>query len=457
MHQQLGNATPSRRGADILTIGLGTTVLMWAIAYGSLLQPGLVLGELLFGLIILCAGVGGVAVVKLAHRGVMAAALAGLVCGLLNLLLVGSIVAGEKPGEFIADAWLWGAGSLVGPVVMFMVGAVIGGAVGGTARLSTGAAQSWPSRFVLVAATAVLLLITTGGLVTTLGAGLAVPDWPNSFGHNMLLFPLAKMDHDTGVYHEHAHRLYGMLVGVTGIMLAVCMFLWDRRALVRVLGVMILALICVQGYMGGMRVTENSLLLAIVHGFNAQLILGLVLALAMMLTVTWKNAGPARPTPGAGFDRGLSMALTAGLAIQVLLGAFYRHMQAAEEPSMGALMGLRHGHAFLGSLMIVVLVLAVSMRAVSVNNDVLPVKRVGKALLHTMILQVVLGVAAFLVVPSNPRPVTEAVPMLETVLATAHQVVGSLFMALAIVNLFWVHRLLVKSATASPSVQPSAA
>ena len=39
----------------------------------------------------------------------------------------------------------------------------------------------------------VFILLVTGGLVTGLESGLAVPDWPNSFGHNMLLYPISEM------------------------------------------------------------------------------------------------------------------------------------------------------------------------------------------------------------------------------------------------------------------------
>jgi hypothetical protein len=118
---------------------------------------------------------------------------------------------------------------------------------------------------------------------------------------------------------------------------------------------------------------------------------------------------------------------------------------------MGVLMGLRHGHAFLGSTLVVVLVLAVSMRAVSVNDAILPVKRSGKVLLHTMILQAVLGVAAFLVVPTNPRPVTDPVPLAETIIATAHQVIGAVLLAAALVNALWAWRMLVKPANVTTS------
>ena len=441
----------SPRGADVLAIGFGTTVVMWAIAYLSLMQLGLVVGEVLFGAMLLLPLLGGVAAARLAGRGVVGGAMVGFVCGALNLLLVGSLVASEEPGEWAASAALWAGGTIVVPTVLAAIGAAIGTALRGGAVARE---RNWPFVFVMVAGGATLLLITTGGLVTTLMAGMAVPDWPESFGHNMLLFPLSKMT--GGVYYEHAHRLYGMLVGVTGMTTAAAMILWDRRWSVRLLAIGILALICVQGYMGGMRVTENSIPLAIVHGVNGQIILALTVGLAMMMTNAWKTA-PARLMESAGLDRGLSLALLGAVLLQIVLGAMYRHLQAAPEPSIGMLMGLRHGHAFLGSSLVVVLSLVANMRAVSVNNDVLPVKRAGKAVLHTMILQALLGVATFLVVPSNPRPPAEPVPIAETVLATMHQAVGAVLLSAAMANALWTCRMLRKPSVAATHAKPQAA
>jgi len=92
---------------------------------------------------------------------------------------------------------------------------------------------AWRTGFAGVAVVAGLLVVVAGGLVTSLEAGLAVPDWPNSFGSNMFLYPLAKMT--GGIYYEHAHRLYGSLVGLTTIVLAVVLWFTDDRIWLRAL------------------------------------------------------------------------------------------------------------------------------------------------------------------------------------------------------------------------------
>src|SRR3981189_1508340 len=67
----------------------------------------------------------------------------------------------------------------------------------------------WYAAFVAIS---VLILICSGGLVTSHGAGMAVPDWPNSYGYNMFLFPISQWV--GGIFYEHSHRLVATVVGV---------------------------------------------------------------------------------------------------------------------------------------------------------------------------------------------------------------------------------------------------
>src|SRR5262249_56432210 len=74
----------------------------------------------------------------------------------------------------------------------------------------------------LVTLTATGVLIVLGGLVTNTGAGLAVPDWPSTFGHNMFLFPWSQMI--GGILYEHSHRLVGALVGLLTLVLSAALW-----------------------------------------------------------------------------------------------------------------------------------------------------------------------------------------------------------------------------------------
>src|SRR5215475_10779758 len=77
--------------------------------------------------------------------------------------------------------------------------------------------SGWLHRFACVTAAATLLLIAIGGLVTSHEAGMAVPDWPNSYGYNMFLFPISKWV--GGIFYEHSHRLLASFGGVLVVVL----------------------------------------------------------------------------------------------------------------------------------------------------------------------------------------------------------------------------------------------
>jgi cytochrome c oxidase assembly protein subunit 15 len=90
-------------------------------------------------------------------------------------------------------------------------------------------------------------------MVTSKGVGLAVPDWPTTFGYNMFLFPVSKWV--GGILFEHTHRLIASAVGFLTIILAIWLWRSDDRRWVRNLGVIALAGVIVQGILGGLRVT----------------------------------------------------------------------------------------------------------------------------------------------------------------------------------------------------------
>src|SRR2546429_7603986 len=77
---------------------------------------------------------------------------------------------------------------------------------------------AWLNRFAWLTFVATLLLICSGGMVTSKNVGLAVPGWPTKSGYNMFLFPVSKWV--GGILFEHTHRLMGSLVGFFSIILA---------------------------------------------------------------------------------------------------------------------------------------------------------------------------------------------------------------------------------------------
>src|SRR5690606_7412341 len=143
----------------------------------------------------------------------------------------------------------------------------------------------WLFRFALTLSGLTFLLIIAGGNVTSKNAGLAVPDWPLSFGSVNPPGWTSNMDGTLpGVRDEHGHRLVGATVGMMVIGLVVWLKLTGSRTWVRRLGYVALAAVIVQGIMGGLRVTERSIALAIVHGCFGQLFFCLTLAIALSVS-----------------------------------------------------------------------------------------------------------------------------------------------------------------------------
>ena len=182
----------------------------------------------------------------------------------------------------------------------------------------------WSLPLARVTAGATLVLIMAGGLVTTTGAGLAVPDWPTTFGENLFLFPWSRMV--GGVLVEHSHRLLGVVVGCLTLGLGAAVWLEDRRDSARGLAGAAVALVAIQGLVGGLRVVLVRDVLALIHGCLAQAFFALLAALVVVTgvrrRVTTAPGSPERPGRGLAALAGLATIVVYG---QIVLGAFATH------------------------------------------------------------------------------------------------------------------------------------
>ncbi|HJO53413.1 MAG TPA: COX15/CtaA family protein, partial [Verrucomicrobiota bacterium] len=138
-------------------------------------------------------------------------------------------------------------------------------------------------------ALATLALVGIGGLVTSKGVGMAVPDWPTTYGYNMFLVPFDQWLGKFGIFEEHSHRLMASFVGFLTIGLAIWLWAKEARKWVRLLGIGALVLVVVQGVLGGLRVTEINQNLGLIHGAVAQLFLILVCAIALVTSAWWQR------------------------------------------------------------------------------------------------------------------------------------------------------------------------
>ena len=184
--------------------------------------------------------------------------------------------------------------------------------------------------FAVFTAISTLFLICVGGLFTSHGAGMAVPDWPTTYGYNMFAFPFSQWFFTgTGVFYEHSHRLVASAVGFFTIILAVWIWLKEERRWLRWLGVIALILVCAQGVLGGLRVTLYKDELGIFHATLAQLYFLLVCAIAFFLSSAWQRLVKARESVQFHpLFRPVLLASTILILLQLVLGATMRHQHA---------------------------------------------------------------------------------------------------------------------------------
>jgi heme a synthase len=189
--------------------------------------------------------------------------------------------------------------------------------------------------FAVITAISTLFLIWIGGVVTSHGAGMAVPDWPTTFGYNMFAFPFSEwLFTGTGISKEHSHRLVASGVGFLTMILAVWIWIKEERRWLRWLGIIAFVSVCMQGVLGGLRVTLYKDELGIFHATLAQMFFVLVSAIAFFQTKWWKLLVEGNDSWG---ERGISFhrafrpvvfVATLFILAQLVLGATMRHQHA---------------------------------------------------------------------------------------------------------------------------------
>lgn len=176
----------------------------------------------------------------------------------------------------------------------------------------------------LAAALFALPLLISGAQVTTNRVGMAVPDWPTTFGVNMFLynFFLAPL----GVVIEHRHRLFGSALGIASIFLALWFVVFDRRVWIKFLGLGVLLAVSVQGVLGGIRVLRNSTTFAAIHGCTGQAVFALLVSLCVVTSRDWFVSD--RPRADIHHLRRKSLVTLALIYAQMVIGATLRHFGA---------------------------------------------------------------------------------------------------------------------------------
>jgi heme a synthase len=185
--------------------------------------------------------------------------------------------------------------------------------------MSASASARWRYRSYVLLSLATLFLVFVGGLVTSTGSGLSVPDWPLSYG--MVMPPMVG-----GIFFEHGHRMVAATVGFITLVLAVWTQLEERRRGVRRLAWAALGLVIAQGILGGL--TVIFLLptpVSVAHACLAQAFFCLTIALAYVTSREWTDVAPRSDAAAV---RPVAVVATAVVFVQLFLGALMRHTGA---------------------------------------------------------------------------------------------------------------------------------
>ncbi len=179
-------------------------------------------------------------------------------------------------------------------------------------------------RYSVILAVCTFGLIFAGGLVTSTGSGLSVPDWPNTYGYFMFAFPIDKMV--GGIVYEHTHRMIASVVGLLTVILAIWLGKKEERKWLRVLGYVAVAAVIAQGVLGGLTVLYLlPVSISVGHAALAQTFFAIVCAIALFTSRWW---GEEHSLSADNVGRRLvwlSIGTTAAVYIQLIFGALMRH------------------------------------------------------------------------------------------------------------------------------------
>ena len=263
---------------------------------------------------------------------------------------------------------------------------------------------------------AVLFLLAAGAMVTSTGSGLAVPDWPLSFGQ---LMPPMK----GGVFYEHGHRMVATMIGVLTIILAAWTSRVEPRVWVRRLTWAALGLVILQGLVGGATVLLRlPVWTSALHACLAQGFFLLIVFLALVHAPAWStqksNLDPTSSLPK------LALATTIAVYAQLVVGAVMRHTNAGLAipdfptvfggllpPAWSPEIAIHFAHRA-GALFVSLLVLATAVSARQGGN----LRRLAAIMVILVIIQVFLGA---LTVWTGRHPIV----------ASIHVVVGAVLLA----------------------------
>jgi cytochrome c oxidase assembly protein subunit 15 len=322
-------------------------------------------------------------------------------------------------------------------------------------------------RLAVLAVCLVWPLIWVGGLVTTYDAGMAVPDWPGTYGYNLFLYPyktwlLGPFD----LFIEHGHRLLGAVVGLVAIGIVIAASKRDPRRWVLFLAIGVLVAVIGQGVLGGLRVRLGDRTLAMVHGCVAPAFFSLCVVMAVVTSRNWWR--PPNPDESALRAIGILLVLAAASLVvvsytQLVLGAQLRHVQPNAAPGGFAMTVALH----VMTAFFLWFLTAVTWLGLRRCGD-LTLSRPGASLIGLVGVQILLGLGTWVVnygwpaflkwVPGATGYLLRSKDFVDSIIVTAHVAIGALILAvstLILVRLLRVRRSAIARLIQQPCITPN--
>ena len=283
-------------------------------------------------------------------------------------------------------------------------------------------------------------LIWVGGLVTTYDAGMAVPDWPSTYGYNLFAYPWQTwLFGPWDLFIEHGHRLLGALVGCIAIAFVGSVWRNDHRVNMRAAALGALGLVILQGALGGARVLLDERQLAMVHGCVGPAFFGYGVALAVITSNKWKPVQGDFSNPGPSRLHRVALLTVVFAYLQLVVGAQVRHVSVMASP------GVFRGVVLFHLVLAVVVTFQVLQLLVVVKQQyasVVPLQMPVSLLAGLVLIQVALGGATWVVKYGWPEyfaqysfaaPHTiQAKSLFQALIVTSHVATGSLILAMSV-------------------------
>jgi cytochrome c oxidase assembly protein subunit 15 len=296
----------------------------------------------------------------------------------------------------------------------------------------------WPHRLAVVLCWTVFPLIWVGGLVTTYDAGMAVPDWPSTYGYNLFLYPYTTWIFGPwDLFLEHGHRLLGALAGLLTIVFLLAVYYFDPRRWMLKAAIWALVLVILQGCLGGFRVILDDRQLAMLHGCAGPIFFAYCVSMAVFTSQAWR-AGERRAHPRARFWQRVAISTTVFAYVQLVLGAFLRHIPVTATPWVFNISLILH-LANAGILLVHIVLISLTFSRYR-HERLLRWSALQLILLY--VIQLVLGVSNWVVTYGWPNwfvgyrfwaaYTIEANSLWQTTTVTAHMATGSLVLVAAL-------------------------